>query len=161
MKKYNLSVLCVIFALLSIAWTLFIFSNSLKNGEQSDKVSLGVVDKIKPIVDPDDKMERSDLNKIVRKLAHGLEFMALGILTCAFLFTLTISDKKRFYALPPVYCAIVAAADEFIQLHTGRTGSIKDVFIDIGGAVSGILLFTAAAIIFGKIKKHTSERKKI
>ena len=38
------------------------------------------------------------------------------------------------------FALLCAVADEFLQSFTGRTSSVRDVLIDFGGAVSGLLL---------------------
>ena len=44
------------------------------------------------------------------------------------------ASELLFFAL------LCAVADEFLQSFTGRTSSVRDVLIDFGGALCGMLL---------------------
>ena len=120
----------------------FIYGNSLQNGEESMQTSDAVVEVVKPIVDPKDQIEDETFSNIVRKLAHFTEFFLLGLALCGVqigvsayptLPRLRVSDALLFLLV----CAV---ADEFLQSFTGRTSSVRDVLIDFGGALCGMLL---------------------
>ena len=78
----------------------------------------------------------------VRKLAHIAEFALLGFfLTCC----LRVYTKRlfAFCAWPLLFGLFIAVCDEFLQRFVpGRSGSIKDIFIDFTGVCGG----TAVAI---------------
>jgi VanZ family protein len=120
----------------------FIYGNSLQNGEESRQSSDAVVEVVKPIVDPRDEIEDETFSTIIRKLAHFTEFFWLGMALCGVrigaqawptLSRLRVSELL-FFAL------LCAVADEFLQSFTGRTSSVRDVLIDFGGALSGLLI---------------------
>ena len=79
---------------------------------------------------------------VVRKLAHIAEFALLG-----FLFTLCLRVYTKrliaFSAWPLLFGLFIAVCDEFLQRFIpGRSGSIRDIFIDFFGVCGG----TAVAI---------------
>lgn len=86
---------------------------------------------------------------VVRKLAHFSIYLCIGIAMAYLIYLFTkrilISSFLAF-----ILTVIYAYYDEFRQLSViGRSGSLKDVFIDSLGAFTGILIFT---ILAGGIK---------
>lgn len=117
----------IIFALLSILVTGYIFSNSLKDSEISHAQSGVVMDIVEPILVPafihEDTEEKTEqkLSFVVRKVAHFIEFAALGLCVGGFTAALAALRKRRFLVLPVLLCMAVACCDESIQSFTGRT----------------------------------------
>ena len=144
----------ILIALLVLFCVGFIFSNSLKNMEQSRADSNVIVEIVEEFVSKIDPNNRLDLNYIVRKGAHLFEFGVLGIL--ASLLYLQISKRV---SLTPVYLflfvGLIAFSDEFIQRFTGRGSRFSDVMIDLVGASIGICLILLLDLI---IKKRRSEK---
>ncbi len=125
--------------LLVLLCTSFIFSNSLKNSEQSHADSgifVEIVESVADAIFPDNEC---DWNFIVRKGAHIFEFFVLGVFTTLLSFFVV---KKRRVALcgALLYSVAIASLDEFIQRFTGRTSSFTDVLIDLLGACVGVVL---------------------
>lgn len=74
---------------------------------------------------------------LIRKLAHFTEYMALG----AELWLLLRHGKRRDWSLPLLLGGAAALVDETIQLFVdGRSGALRDVWIDLGGFWAGCLL---------------------
>jgi VanZ family protein len=97
-------------------------------------------------IEPSDSFWKYDLNNIIRKMGHVLEFSLLGMWVCAFLNVLT---KRNWLAIiiSPFICFSVAYADEYIQQFSeGRRSGWMDVRLDTISAILGILL---AGIVFG------------
>lgn len=97
-------------------------------------------------IQPSDSFWKYDLNNIVRKMGHVLEFSLLGMAVCSFLNVLT---KWNWISMlvSPMICFGVAIADEYIQQFSeGRGPSWRDVRLDTFSALSGVLL---AGIVFG------------
>ena len=151
-------------ALLIIAATLFIFSNSLKgpveSGNDSGRVTKAVVDVIESVKGEEIKeSEKEDIHHFVRKLAHFLEFAMLAF----FVFTLVVflSPKCRPYLFPYslLYGLSVAVTDEFIQSFTGRGSAVKDVVIDFSGFITGcaFVYLLSYLVNFIKIRKNRYE----
>ena len=145
-----------LFIVLLIATLAFIFINSMLSRDESAELSGSVLDIFDEIVvffggDPDD-------DHWIRKLAHFIEFAALG-------FELTViaqlKEQRDFKSL--LNCALLgllcADIDEGIQIFSGRGSMVQDVFLDFCGVVCGLLiaLFIAGQLRkrFKKIDKHT------
>ena len=103
------------------------------------------------------------IDHVVRKTAHFCEYMILGGLTCLVFKDMGGIRKKmvwtdkqkrlKWYAL--LWCGIYAIMDEIHQLFVpGRFGSILDVFLDLVGAFTGI-------IIIGWLMKAMQKKSKI
>ena len=95
---------------------------------------------------------------IVRKCAHFCEYALLGVLSagaCALIFP---TGARRAW-LPLAFCATCAALDEWHQTFvSGRSGELRDVLIDSGGAVCGLLLaFAASQLLRRAAKRKNSE----
>ncbi|MBQ8894615.1 MAG: VanZ family protein [Clostridia bacterium] len=131
MKRKRLIILLV---LLVLAVTAFIFSNSLKGAEASNRDSDSIIALIQPLVERLFGQGAADhLNYAVRKSAHVVEFALLGVLVSC----LVLALKKSLRGYEFFYALAVAVVDEFIQSFTGRTSQIKDVLIDFSGALLG------------------------
>ncbi len=88
------------------------------------------------------------LSIVVRKCAHILEFCLLAVWLM-----LLLGERVHMVLLCGVFTALI---DETIQLYSGRSSLVMDVWIDIGGFALGIL----AAWLIGYIKKKkASERE--
>jgi len=79
MSKSTNTLSIFIFISLTILVTAFIFSNSLKNGEESNTQSEPIVEAVEKVLDPKDEIPTKTFNYIVRKAAHIAEFAVLGM----------------------------------------------------------------------------------
>ena len=148
-KMYILSVL-------TLLWTSFIFSMSLQVGEDSGRLSGGVLNIILDIISPlwenifgpitDNGIKL--FHHFIRKAAHFTEFMVLGVLALS---TALNFEKLRFKWLVALsYGLLIASFDETLQLFVeGRAGTVTDVCIDFCGVLTGVMLI----ILFLKTKK--------
>ena len=161
------TVVRVIAAVLAVIWMVRIFSYSSASGEASMQTSRSVCfDIVSSFNDlmhlgwDEDRiqgMSRS-IEKIVRKSAHMAEFAVLGILVG------TACDAWRYVGGLPetsaertgfrsflrkslrgviafLICVIYACSDELHQTFVdGRSGEVKDVVIDVSGALIAIIL---------------------
>ena len=141
-KNISLYVVVALFILI----IAFIFSNSLKNGEESNAQSQPIVEAIEALLDPNDKIPTTTFNYIVRKAAHITEFTALGMTLAGYVWCINRSTMKRTAAYKQRIAAaggiglLAAIADEIIQIFTGRTSSFSDVLIDFFGVVFGMAI---------------------
>lgn len=91
----------------------------------------------------------------VRKTAHATEYAILGFLVLGAVY----SSRMRWYINGLIAWGIAvlyAASDEFHQLFVpGRSGEVRDVCIDGGGALIGVL---AGIAIFGGYYKRRSQK---
>lgn len=152
-NKNKLNICIVIFTVLSLFITGFIFYNSFQKIDESLERSDKVVEKVQPIVDPEEKIDKKDFSEYTRKAAHVIEFAALGI--CIGIVFVCIYGKTRriFVSLPMLLTLSVGVADEFIQSFSDRTSCLKDVLIDFSGACGGLLI-VAIIMISSTRKKH-------
>lgn len=143
-----------------IAATLFfIWSNSLADAPESAVRSDGVIEWLKPIVDPHDKIDDGTFTFAVRKTAHFTEFAVLG----AEVFLLVSTFVKKFpnplrrVPVSAVLSACVAVIDEIIQLFSpGRACRVTDIMIDTAGALTGALVICAVAVTIARIRRRTA-----
>ena len=139
-----------LFTIITFIWGCIIFSFSLQTGEASSEISDSLVRKLITLFMPDAQITSERLGileHVLRKCAHFLEFLVLGILS---------SIALRYWQLKYKvlcgfgFCVIVAVVDEMLQLFVGgRTGRVMDVMIDSAGAVVGIVM----VLCFCKIKR--------
>ena len=133
MERKRLIIL--IFAFLVFLTTAFIFSNSLKNSEESRQDSDVITEVLENVAEKIAPENTVDWNFVVRKSAHLTEFFILGI----FMSLLFLQSKGKYRVLYAFLCvSVIACTDEFIQRFTGRGSCFTDVMIDISGASIGI-----------------------
>lgn len=149
-------VLRILLSLACAGVLVFIFSNSLKTGEQSSAQSSKVVDTVQDavaIVAPQSPIATATgedydaLHSLIRSMAHFGEFALLGALGvwCA----LSYTHKKPFVFFPLIGVVIVPILDEVLQSFVSSRGSeIKDVLIDIAGGMSG-MIFALGCVFVG------------
>ena len=79
------------------------------------------------------------LNLIIRKLAHYIEYLILGILVINMFIKNNIPQS---YLISIIFCVIYAISDEIHQfLIPGRACQIKYILIDSIGSITGIYLY--------------------
>ena len=113
---------------------IVIFVMSSFGSTQSDNQSNFIVDIIVNILN----VENVDvLSFIVRKTAHCVEYLILGILVYNMFKSY---DKKEFFAI--IVCMLYAISDEVHQSFVpGRSCQISDILIDGIGSFIGILCY--------------------
>ncbi len=148
------------------AWVAFIFSNSLRTGEQSTEQSSTVVEVVQKVVQvfaPNSSIATATgpaydkLHAVVRTLAHFAEFAVLGALLCWCYFAYT--KKWSFVWLPLLGLLFVPAVDELLQKWTdARAAQWSDYVVDVGGCLTGFVFawFTLLFVTWlcGKIKNR-------
>ena len=139
----------------------FIFSMSCENAEKSSNTSGQTIRVVLSAVPEFEKQPEEvkvniieKLQFIVRKSAHFIGYMILGILASGLILQYENINKK--YPLAFLICVIYAISDEIHQLFVpGRAGQIRDVLIDSAGSLLGIILVMAFVKILIKFnKKH-------
>ena len=131
--------------LLVILWMALIFYLSHQPATKSNRLSKGatemIVETVEKVVPKVDVNKRS-FNHILRKNAHFLAYLVLGILVANGLRSSGVVGYRSI-GLALLICVLYAVSDEVHQLFVpGRGGQVKDVIIDSTGAVVGILLRT-------------------
>lgn len=122
---------------------IFLFSN--QTGPQSNKISNEIANEIKQTVSlPHILHEKNfirnlDYNYILRKCAHVTEYFLLFILLYIAL-RLCSQKIKTSTIFAFTFCIIFSCLDEFHQSLIGsRTPALKDVIIDVSGALLGFI----------------------
>ena len=140
MTKANQHKLLIMLA--AVFWMGIIFKLSAQPGEQSNLLSTKVTTIIVSLA----QQFRSDvnvlsLNYLIRKCAHFLAYLVLGIIVLFAMRRIGLTGKKGIlWTL--LICISYAITDELHQgVVPGRTPKLMDVVIDSSGALLGIGLF--------------------
>lgn len=163
MSKRTLIGLLVTLLVLVLAVAAMIFLFSSENRSNSSSTSRKLVDLYLRLTHPgfdqlrakEKRVLRRRYQEPVRKVAHGVEFMLLGM----FLYLLLHGFKLRFaWLITWLGGTLYAAFDEWHQtLVEGRSGAWRDVCIDSGGVVIGILVGMALLALFRRIFEKDRE----
>ena len=105
-------ILSLILILLIIFTLLFICGNSMKNREESTELSMGLLDKLKPLLSAIGIEPEGD--HVLRKLAHFGEFALLG-LELAFYVLLNWGRAIRAFIVVAMFSFAAAAVDRSIK----------------------------------------------
>lgn len=137
----------IIYWLLLIVWMIGIFTMSNQPAGISDSQSLGVIKVLSTIGIDVNGIFGQLANFIVRKCAHFLEYMILGLL--AFNVINLYFDMKKVVIITILFVFIYACSDEIHQLFVlGREGAIRDVIIDTLGGITLILIRLGRIYLF-------------
>ena len=132
MKKVK--VLRIFLIILIVLWMWLIFSFSSQDGGESSGLSRKVVEFF--VKDPE------LVNKIepyARKIAHFSEYGLGGILFISLFSTYNWTDRRKI-TTSILLGAWYAVMDELYQLMIpGRSGALKDVYIDALGVATGVI----------------------
>ena len=130
----------IIFLVLFILFTFYIFSNSMMPAEESGKQGGRIIGFLSQF------FGHNTATIIVRKSAHFLEFFIQGALFSGIIFE---SFKKNYIYLL-FFGLLTAVTDEFIQnFSEGRGSMVSDCLIDF----SGTLAITLIVFIIWYFKK--------
>lgn len=139
---------------MTVLWILFIFSRSLQPAEQSSAESAGVWELFNRWYHALGFQGEISVF-LIRKLAHFTEFFLLG--TSLYWTTWAYVPQVGGHITKPLLaCVLVPLCDETIQLFSpGRSSEVRDVWIDVAGAVTGLLLFWGIV----SLQKHRKRKK--
>ncbi len=135
----------VVFLLLTVSVTAFIWHNSLQDAVNSREASkffdLLLVQLVKF---SGGTLSWREVDHFVRKLAHFTEFALLGMMLRSF-FAAAMDRGRQLLScctlLAVCLCAMVAGMDEYLQQFSpGRSCQLSDVALDSSGALMGILV---------------------
>ena len=152
MKKYISVFLCLF-------WMGLIFYNSSQSGSESNYRSFSMVNNITQsknttkstqAILPQNKKDNK-VNLILRKNAHGFEYLILTIIL-SITFNVFGKDIKKNVINILFVALLYSVTDEFHQIFVrGRTSSVQDILIDFIGALIGILM----VFVFNNIREKT------
>jgi len=132
----------IVFAILSLLLICFIWGQSMLPRDLSARESSSLMRYLKPLLDPDDRIDDAVFHHLLRKTAHFSEYAALGFCISGFLWN--IQGERRISRVPAALPAsvLIAAADECIQLFSeGRGAQFRDVVLDSCGALFGLGIY--------------------
>lgn len=113
--------------------------NGYKSTKKSDKVITFWYEKL-----TNNKINKEVINKLVypvRKSAHIIIYLILGLLFISLLYEFNITTKIMIIS-SILFCFIYACSDEIHQLFVvGRSGEIKDIILDTIGSTIGIFVY--------------------
>ena len=128
----------------AVAIMVIIFCLSAQYADESAQLSGGLLEWLEKV------FHISISQGPLRKIAHGLEFCALGACV-SFGFFVTLKRTAPVATL--VFSLLYAISDEIHQIFVpGRACLAKDVFIDLCGAAVGTMFFMLVVFLVGKIK---------
>ena len=140
MTKANQRKLLILLAV--VFWMAIIFKLSAQPGEQSNILSTKVTTIIVSLA----KLFRPDvnvltLNHFIRKCAHFLAYLVLGIIVLFAMRRIGLMGKQGI-GFTLLLCISYAITDELHQAFVpGRTPKLLDVLIDSSGASLGISIY--------------------
>jgi len=146
----------IILSIIIAANIAFIWGNSLKSRGESQMLSLGVLQLIRPLLNAIFSPENVT-DHLVRKLAHFTEFGALGAEFV--LMTILLRKVKLQSILNCLFAGLVVAViDETIQIFSARGSQVADVWIDFSGVVAGVLFALLIYAIVARIRKAKQDK---
>ena len=139
-----------IFLILAILWCAVIFLYSNQPASISSYTSASVGNKLNKLM-----LFRLIFRIIpIRKCAHMFLYFVLSIL----LFVHFIDKNKYPRILTLLLAYIYAGTDEMHQLFIiGRSGELRDTFIDLCGAIIGLAIISFIYFIINKYKDKTHD----
>ena len=134
--------------------TLLIWGNSMRTSTQSAQQSGSLLAFLTPWLTALG-IQAEGFHTILRKMAHFSEYGLLGVLWTMELWLGPHREKRRGTMERLRFCMLTAFLDETIQLFVpGRSGEIRDVWIDTAGAWTGIMITTCLVCIAMKFRNR-------
>ncbi len=133
---------------------IFLGSTNLMSAEHTSRFIVPFLLWLKPGMAPDRILF---ILIVMRKCAHVGEYAVLALLLWRALRSVPTLQTKRpiLFIAVLIACAVFAASDEFHQSFVkSRTPSIRDVLLDVSGALMGLLI--SASFAFRRSKKIRS-----
>lgn len=131
------------FAVLTLLLIGFIFYNSVQRSSPSNARSKVIAGQLQSLLNPDGTKSAYKVNALVRKIAHSVEYFLLGIGLGGLSIELRRTGLRTPVSLTLFLSLLIGVLDEYIQYYAHRTSSLKDVLIDFGGAVCGLIVIYA------------------
>ena len=119
---------------------IFVGSTSVMSAEHTSRYVVPFLLWLKPGMSPNAIWT---ILVVARKCAHVTEYAVLALLLWRAFRSVPTLGRKTLTVFGAVLlgCALFAASDEFHQTFVkSRTPSIRDVFLDVGGALLGLLI---------------------
>ena len=123
---------------------IFAGSTDLMSAEHTSRIIVPLLRWFVPTISP---LTLVRLEFFLRKAAHVSEYAVLAVLLYrAFVHTIFQSRRVLSAGIVLLSCAAYAASDEFHQSFVpSRTASLRDVMIDLCGAMLAVLVYWSIA----------------
>ena len=158
MRSWYKPKLSVFFWIVAAAWCGVLFYFSGQNGAESSALSLRVARFVLRAL-PFLSMSVEELNPILRSAAHFGIFAVEGFLLGAAMMT-ALHKRAVGGLLAVLSCAVVAVLNEYHQSFVdGRTCAVKDMLVDSGGALTGVLFSALILLLAFRIVRRIMERR--
>lgn len=139
-----------------VVCTLLIWSNSLRNADQSSAQSGALFALLQPHLAPFG-LDGALGHTLLRKAAHMTEYAVLGLLWSGELAKAGGRITFKRAALRWQTCVLTALADETVQLFVpGRSGQVQDVWID---GVGALLAVAAGSLLLARLARRRQRRE--
>ena len=136
---------------------IFVDSTDLMSAEHTSRFLVPILRWLKPDVAPE---TIRSVHTAVRKCAHVAEYAILALLLWRALRSGSAVRAKMSTLVAAILlgCAVFAASDEFHQSFVkSRTPSLRDVLLDIAGALFGLLIGASFAHRRSKKTRSTTQ----
>ncbi|MGM8365240.1 VanZ family protein [Virgibacillus sp. W0181] len=137
-------------------WMWLIFYLSHQQGTSSSELSSGITEVIKHAIEkvfPHSNIDIEHLHHVIRKNAHFFAYFVLGWLII-YAWRNSGIDELRSVVFAICLCVLYAISDEIHQLFVpGRSGEVRDVFIDSAGSVTGVGTYLLIGYLRGIVKR--------
>lgn len=144
--------------------TIFYFSS--QEATDSDKTSSAFIKSIVRIMDFSSSLSENEIEElsekltfVVRKGAHFSIYAFLGVLLALLFSQYNFCGKRQlFYSVGTAF--LYACSDEFHQCFVkGRSGEVRDVFLDSSGALCGVIFIMIITAFLKKLCDKNKYRK--
>ena len=136
-----------------VVFALLVWGNSMRTATQSAQQSGSVLMWMTPLLNAL-HLPAEGFHTILRKLAHFSEYGLLVVLWATELWLGTHPQKGLGSAIRLGFCLLTAFLDETIQLFVpGRSGEVRDIWIDTSGALLGILFVCLIGFLSNRKKR--------
>lgn len=155
MKEKAFVITRILLLVLIFATLAFIFTQSSLSKKKSSQQSEAVGDVLEEIIPPDTK-PGAVIHKNIRKIAHFVEFWALGAEVAVY--SLLFVKRAKFSLLTLPLALATALLDETVQIFSKRGPSISDVWLDFSGFLCASALVYGIALLISFIRRKTSKK---
>lgn len=147
--KNKALLIAIVFLILTVLWSMFIWSFSVKDATESTADSDGVVEIVNEVIETVTGKKVDVGDYIVRKLGHFSEFSVLGVLLFMTVHYFGANSIPFRYAFGLGGGLFVSVTDECIQLFSdGRSAQVTDVLLDMSGVFVGFTLSLLVLMLY-------------
>lgn len=159
-------IMTVLFWLLAVICAISIISFSSDPAHVSKEKSGLILEKIEPFVERiieeyDIKfIDLDDLHFYIRKSAHVFIYFLLSVFMCLGWKAVRTRGLRPYY-ITWVMATVFSIIDEIYQVFIpGRSGEVRDVFLDNAGIVLGLLFVAFGIFLFKKLRRRLKKLRK-